>query len=169
MLQTRTEVRVRKAIQRDAGALAEIFRNSWELAYRGIIPHLHLESMIRRRDESWWQSVIRGSEGLLVLEVSGAAVGYVTYGRARGRSKLQGEIYELYLSPTHQGLGFGEHLFEGARHMLDERRLEGLVVWALSANEAAAAFYRRRGGRPVAKSVDKIGGIKLEKIAYGWQ
>lgn len=168
MLQSRTEIRVRKATQRDADALAGVFRQSWELAYRGVIPHLHLESMIRRRDRTWWISAVRGSEGLLVLEVSGVTAGYVTYGRARGRGKLQGEIYELYLLPTHQGLGFGEHLFEAARHALDERGLNGLVVWALKLNEAAGDFYRRRGGRPVAKTYDKFGGMKLEKIAYAW-
>lgn len=168
MLQSRTEVRVRKGTPRDAEALAGVFRDSWQLAYRGIIPHLHLETMIRRRDKAWWSTAVKGSEGLLVLEVVGVTAGYVTYGRSRGRSKLQGEIYELYLAPTYQGLGFGEHLFEAARHALDERRLNGLVVWALKANTGAGDFYRRRGGRPIARSVDKVGGLKLEKIAYAW-
>jgi ribosomal protein S18 acetylase RimI-like enzyme len=169
MLQDRTHVRVRRGTQRDAGALAELFRESWELAYRGVIPHLHLESMIRRRDKSWWLSATRGSDGLLVLEVAGVTAGYVTFGRSRGRSKLQGEIYELYLAPTYQGLGFGEHLFEAARHALDERRLNGLVVWALALNTAACDFYWRRGGRPMSKMVDNVGGVKLQKIAYAWQ
>lgn len=168
MLQSRTEIRVRKGVHRDSEALAGVFRESWELAYRGIIPHLHLETMIRRRDKSWWQNAMRGSDGLLVLEVSGVTAGYVTFGRARGRTKYQGEIYELYLSPIHQGLGFGEHLFEAARYALDERRLNGLIVWALSDNIGAGEFYRRRGGRPVAKTTDKVGGAKLQKIGYAW-
>ncbi len=168
MLQSRTEIRVRKGTQRDAASLAELFRQSWELAYRGIIPHLHLESMIRRRDKDWWRNAARGADGLLVLEVVGKIAGYATYGRARGRGRHQGEIYEIYVAPTHQGLGFGEHLFEGARHALDERRLNGLVIWALSDNEGAGDFYRRRGGRPFAKTIDKIGGVKLEKTGYSW-
>lgn len=168
MLQSRTGIRVRKGTLRDAGALAELFRQSWEGAYRGIIPHLHLESMIRRRDATWWKGAARGADGLLVLEVAGKIAGYATFGRARGRGRQQGEIYELYLSPTYQGLGFGEYLFEGARHLLDERRLNGLVVWALADNEAACDFYWRRGGRPFAKTTDSIGGVKLEKIAYTW-
>src|SRR5262245_25458054 len=48
MLQSRTEVRVRRGMQRDAAALVAVFRESWLVAYRGIIPQLHLESMIRR-------------------------------------------------------------------------------------------------------------------------
>lgn len=168
MLQSRSEVRVRKGTQRDAAALADLFRQSWENAYRGIIPHLHLESMIQRRDKGWWQNAARGSEGLLVLEVCGKIAGYATFGRARGRNKLQGEIYELYLAPIYQGLGFGEHLFEAARHALDERRLNGLIIWALADNAAARDFYWRRGGRPVGTTADKIGGVQLKKIGYGW-
>ena len=168
MLQSRSEIRVRKGAPRDAATLADLFRQSWELAYRGIIPHLHLESMIRRRDKAWWQSAASGADGLLVLEVAGVLAGYVTFGRARGRSKHQGEIYELYLIPTHQGLGFGEHLFEAARHALDMRRLNGLVVWALADNIGAGEFYWRRGGRPAAKTTDRVGGVKLQKIGYAW-
>ena len=169
MLQFRSDIRVRKGTQRDAAALAELFRQSWESAYRGIIPALHLESMIRRRDKEWWRNASRGADGLLVLEVGGVVAGYTTFGRARGRTKTQGEIYELYLSPVHQGLGFGEHLFEGARAALDERRLNGLVVWALADNTAACEFYWRRGGRPFGKTTDKVGGVKLQKIGYAWQ
>lgn len=168
MLQSRTEVRVRKGTHRDAACLADLFRESWEYAYRGIIPTLHLESIIRRRDKRWWQSAARGSDGLLVLEVCGKLAGYVTFGRARGRAKAQGEIYELYLAPDYQGLGFGEHLFEAARYALDERQLNGLIVWALSENASAASFYWRRGGRPAGRSLDSIGGVKVQKTSYLW-
>jgi GNAT superfamily N-acetyltransferase len=168
MLQSRTTVRVRKGVARDSAVLAKLFRQSWELAYRGIIPHLQLEKIIRQRDQSWWNDAASKS-GLLVLEVGGKVAGYATFGRARGRSvKYQGEIYELYIEPTHQGLGFGEHLFEAARYSLDQRSLNGLIVWALADNEAAQQFYWRRGGRPVAKTTDKTAGIKLGKVAYGW-
>ncbi len=168
MLQSRSTVRVRKGGTRDAAALAGLFRQSWELAYRGIIPHLQLEKIVRQRDPSWWHDAAAKS-GLLVIEVSGKVAGYATFGRARGRgAKYQGEIYELYIEPTHQGLGFGEHLFEAARYALDQRSLNGLIVWALADNEAAHHFYWRRGGRPVAKTTDKMAGVKLARIGFGW-
>ena len=68
----------------------------------------------------------------LVLEVSGDVVGYATLGPSRTRGRFEGEIYELYMAPPHQGLGFGECLFEACRYRLDERRLSGLLVWALA-------------------------------------
>ena len=73
-------------------------------------------------------------------------------GSSRQRAPYQGEIYELYLDPIYQGLGLGEHLFEGCRHALDMRKLNGLIVWALLDNTAACDFYWRRGGRPIASA-----------------
>jgi ribosomal protein S18 acetylase RimI-like enzyme len=169
MLGSGSKVRVRKGRLADAAALAQVFRDSWLFAYRGIIPDMHLEGLIRQRTPDWWRSVVRSGEGTLVLELAGKVVGYATFGTARHRGPYQGEIYELYLDPVCQGLGFGEHLFEGCRHALDMRRLKGLIVWALIDNTPACNFYWRRGGRPVTSTFRKIGGAKLEQVAFGWR
>jgi ribosomal protein S18 acetylase RimI-like enzyme len=168
MLGSSAQVRVRRGRPSDAKALAGVFRESWQLAYRGIIPHLHLESMIQRRTPDWWVSAIRAGDSLFVLEVDRTIAGYATWGAARSRGHYQGEIYELYLAPVYQGLGFGEHLFEACRYALDQRRLRGLICWALTENTGAIEFYWRRGGRPVARAFDRIGGARLEKIAFVW-
>ena len=169
MLRSSSQIAIRKARVSDAKALADIFAESWRLTYRGIIPHLHLESMIQRRGLEWWQNSLRTGDSVLVIEVSGKLAGYATLGVSRTRGAQQGEIYELYLLPDYQGLGFGEHLFEACRHQLDLRKLKGLIVWALFENTPAIDFYWRRGGRPIGHSFDKIGGANLEKIAFVWQ
>lgn len=170
MLGSSSKLKIRKARVSDAKALADVFKNSWLDAYRGIIPHLHLDSLIRRRGAAWWAETLRAgdTDTVLVLEVAGKVAGYATLGRARLRGIGEGEIYELYLDPSHQGLGLGELLFEGCRATLDQRSLNGLVVWALSGNTLATGFYWRRGGRPVARMYDRMGGAKLEKVAYAW-
>lgn len=168
MLGSSEHVSVRAARAADAAGLANVFRASWSQAYTGIIPHLHLETLMRKRGEEWWSSSIRSGDSILVLQVGAETAGYATSGAARSASPYQGEIYELYLAPLYQGLGFGELLFEGCRHALDRRQLQGLIVWALSENTAATDFYWRRGGRPVARVYDRIGRARLEKIAFGW-
>ena len=115
-----------------------IFKDSWLFAYRGIIPQRHLDSMVRQRTPEWWRDAMKTGDSTLVLDVGGAVAGYATLGNSRQRGRYQGEIYELYLDPLYQGLGLGEHLFEGCRHALDMRRLNGLIVWALLDNTAAA-------------------------------
>jgi GNAT superfamily N-acetyltransferase len=159
---------VREGRPADAKSVAQIFKDSWLLAYRGIIPHLHLEKIIRERPAQRWREQLKPGGGTLVLEVGGAIAGYATIGEARQRGRYQGEIYELYLDPIYQGVGLGEHLFEGCRHMLDVRRLNGLIVWALLDNSAACDFYWRRGGRPVASAYQRFGEARLEKVAFTW-
>jgi ribosomal protein S18 acetylase RimI-like enzyme len=168
MLGSSSELKIRKPRPADAGALSEIFSTSWQQAYRGIIPGLYLDNMIRRRGIDWWRGAVRGGDDLLLLDVAGQTAGYATLGAARTRGPYAGEIYELYLTPTYQGLGFGEVLFEACRAKLDQRRMKGLIVWVLAENTKASDFYWRRGGRPVAKSVERIGPSKLEKIAFAW-
>lgn len=168
MLGWQSDVRVRSARIADAVLLPEVFSDSWRGAYSGIIPHTQLEGIIRRRNRAWWTESIRSGEGPLVITHQRRIIGYATYGVARGRGRHQGEIYELYIAPAYQGLGFGEHLFEACRARLDAKGLRGLVVWALAENEAAQDFYWRRGGRPFKELKEPFGSSWLAKIGFGW-
>jgi ribosomal protein S18 acetylase RimI-like enzyme len=168
MLGSQAKVSIRRGKPGDAEALAEVFKDSWVNAYRGILPEFHLDKIVRRRDPAWWQTTIGSRDRMLVLEVGSKIVGYATFGPTRARGPYQGEIYELYLAPIYQGLGFGEHLFEACRYALDQKKLKGLVVWALVDNQTACHFYWRRGGRPVASVQETFGTTKLEKAAFAW-
>lgn len=162
-------IKIRRATPDDSEALASVFCDCWRNAYAGIIPALHLDRMIQGRDQKWWRRAIKRDGELLVLDVSSTVAGYATFGLSRGSRSYQGEIYELYLTPVYQGLGFGEHLFEASRSYLDQRSLKGLIVWALADNQKAIDFYWNRGGRPVAEIKEQFGNTKLAKIAFGWR
>ena len=168
MITQRPMITVRPARPTDAVALADVFAGSWRNAYTGIIPHAHLNHLIRTRDVAWWQKAIRRDSDILVLEAALTVAGYATLGKSRQSSKYQGEIYELYLAPVYQGQGLGEYLFEACRLALDERSLNGLIVWALADNDGACAFYDRRGGRAIGEIKEKFGPTSLPKIGFGW-
>lgn len=168
MLSQRFDVSVRCAHPGDAAALAQIFRDSWRLAYSGIIPAFYLEHEIRRRDTAWWRRAITNEPNLLILTHGGVVAGYASCGRARGGRRGTGEIYELYLAPIYQGIGMGEHLFEACRATLDACGLERLIVWALEENDRARAFYLRCGGRPVRRACVKFGEVMSSRIAFEW-
>ncbi len=125
--------------------------------------------MIRRRGPAWWRTAVRSRDGVVLLEFDGKPVGYATCGRSRGGGVFAGEIFEIYVLPEYQGLGFGEFLFEACRARLDHRSLRGLVIWCLAENDPAVVFYRQRGGLPVASCYERLGGARLEKIAFGWE
>ncbi len=107
---------------------------------------------------------------ILVLVYDSDTVAYSTFGPSRMRgSHFGGEIYELYVRPEFQGVGFGTKLFSAVRGRLAERRLDGLVVWALADNDMACAFYLQRGGQPVSEGMEQFDGTSLRKVAYAWR
>jgi ribosomal protein S18 acetylase RimI-like enzyme len=160
---------IRKAEPADAEAIAEVHMLAWQGAYSGIIPHRALGAMIRRRGSSWWANAVRRAASILVLDVGGTIAGYATVGRNRSRDLPQeGEIYELYIKPEYQGVGFGSRLFGAARQKLKSHGLKGLVVWALEENSSALNFYTGAGGRDVAEGVEVFDQKALRKVAFVW-
>jgi ribosomal protein S18 acetylase RimI-like enzyme len=160
---------VRPARPADAAAIAAAHDASWREAYRGVIPGAHLERMVLRRGPRWWRrNILRGSP-LLVLDAGERIAGYAGIGRNRSPGiAAQGEIFEIYLDPAHQGLGFGAKLFAAARAELADRGLKGTVCWALVDNERACAFYERRGGRIAARALEHFGTELRDRVAYVW-
>jgi GNAT superfamily N-acetyltransferase len=166
----KTAFSIRHARPGDAEAIAGVHDASWRDAYRGVIPGEELERMIARRGPQWWQAAIVRGTGLLVIDFDRTIVGYATYGRNRVPSMpYSGEIFELYLAPEFQGLGFGRRLFNAARCELAEHHCLSTIVWALADNEKATAFYRRLGGLPIRRAEERFGAdILLTRVAFGF-
>lgn len=162
-------IEVRQAKVSDAASVAAIHDQAWRSAYQGIIPGAELDKLINRRGPQWWDSAIRKGSRVSVLCFGEQIAGYSNYGRNRARSlQFEGEIYELYLKPEFQGLGFGRRLFSAARRDLAQSGLRSTVIWALTDNEPAVEFYRNLGGRLVARSSEKFGAKSLDKVAFSW-
>jgi ribosomal protein S18 acetylase RimI-like enzyme len=162
-------IEIRQAKAADAAAVAATHDDAWRNAYQGIIPGIELERLINRRGPEWWDSAIRKGSRISVLGFGEQVAGYANYGRNRARSlSYDGEIYELYLRPEFQGLGFGRRLFTAARKDLAQGGMKSLVIWALSDNEPAVGFYRALGGKPIARSSERFGKRTLDKVAFGW-
>jgi ribosomal protein S18 acetylase RimI-like enzyme len=163
-------IEIRRAKPSDASSVADTHDEAWRTAYQGVIPGNELDKLISRRGPDWWESAIRKGSRISLLQFGDSIAGYANYGRNRARSLLyEGEVYELYLRPEYQGLGFGRRLFAAARKDLQQSGLRSLVVWALSDNDQAVSFYRSLGGRAVARSSEKFGVKTLDKVAYAWQ
>jgi ribosomal protein S18 acetylase RimI-like enzyme len=162
-------IEIRLARPDDAGSIADVHDEAWRNAYRGVIPGRDLERMIERRGARWWKNAIDRKTRIVVLSFGGQIAGYATYGRNRAASlPFSGEIFELYLRPEYQGLGFGRRLFSAVRRDLAGHDVKSLVVWALADNETACEFYRQLGGLPVDTTVERFGDAQLQKIAFGW-
>ena len=164
-----TVITIRNAREGDAEGIAAVHDAAWRGAYRGLIPGLELERMIARRGPSWWQSAIRRGSRLLVLDFDETIGGYTSYGRNRVPALPYGsEIFELYIAPEFQGLGFGTRLFEVARKDLAEHGYRSVLVWALADNERAVQFYLKLGGRIVRQAIERFGPETRARVAFAF-
>jgi GNAT superfamily N-acetyltransferase len=159
----------RRARCADAQAVAAVHDVAWRSTYQGIIPHLCLERMINKRGPLWWKRQIERGSKITLFLYDGVPQGYAAWGEARGTWPWPaGEIFELYISPVFQGLGFGSRLFEAVRQDLKRQGLLRLVVWALKDNESACAFYGGLGGVPLTSAPERFGELSLTRVAFAW-
>lgn len=162
-------ISIRNARESDAAGIAEVHDAAWRDAYRGVIPGRELERLIARRGPRWWHSAITRGSRLLVLDFDEVIGGYVSYGRNRVPSlRYGGEVFELYVAPEFQGLGFGRKLFEAARKDLALHGYPSFLVWALADNERAIAFYTHLGGRNVRQASERFGAETRARHAFAF-
>lgn len=163
-------ISLRIAGQHDAPDIARIHEEAWRHTYQGLIPHLQLSQMIAKRGPGWWQGALDKGMHSLVIDFDDEVTGYVTLGHSRMRgTPYSGEIFELYVSPDFQGVGFGGRLFKAAREELLQRKLDGLCVWTLACNERACEFYLHLGGRQISEGLEHFGDEALRKVAFAWR
>ena len=162
-------ITIRRARAEDASDIADVHDAAWRDAYRGVIPGRELEKMIARRGPRWWRDAIARGSRLIVLEFDESIAGYATYGRNRVPSlPYQGEIFELYIAPEFQGLGFGRRLFQAARRDLHDHGYSSMLIWALADNERALGFYVRLGGEIVRRAKETFGSETRDRVAFAF-
>jgi GNAT superfamily N-acetyltransferase len=120
----------------------------------GNVPHLPPDQRNRMNEERaaavWDATIAEPPPGTAVLvseSVGGRVVGLACAGRARDDDVAEGtgELYALYVDPSHWGAGHGRELDAAARAHLRGALFTGAVLWVLEANERARGFYERCG------------------------
>ncbi len=165
---------IRPATPTDAAAIARVHVDSWRSTYAGLLPERMLLRLSNAEHESrWWRHVLgrfRRKHFVYVAEHDrDGVIGFVSGGTCRDRElSYRGEIYALYLLDEHQGVGIGKALFLTLSDRLVRERGRSLLVWVLSSNPSRF-FYEFMGGQRVATRKDRMGGVEVEEVAYGWE
>jgi ribosomal protein S18 acetylase RimI-like enzyme len=149
---------IRRATATDAGRVARIHVESWNVAYRGIMP----DDVIARTDLAYrtrfWSERIADPEWpVFLLEEEGECRAFCQMIATRDLDddpKRVGHITSLHVLPQWRGRGYGGVLME---HVLREFRRRGfdvVTLWVLEENSSARRFYEKNqfhldGGRRV--------------------
>ena len=156
----------------DAAGIARVRAESWRAAYRGIVPDDFLDAI---DVDDWSRRQRRNMEneppGLisLVAEEAGLIVGWAAFGKNRqSESRYAGELYTVYVLPSHWRRGIGTLLMEASAQSLIASGMNSMILWVLAGNRPARSFYETLGGACVEERVINIGGVDLPEAAYGW-
>ncbi len=159
-------MRIRPATLADIHGIDRVHVDTWRAAYAGIIPAEHLAALsYEQRAERWRDNLCRQDDGrfTLVAEDGDQVVGFASAGPARTAwPQYDGELYALYVLPTHQRRSIGRDLVRATAGQLAANGCTALIVWVLRDNRRARAFYEALGGTIL------IGGAELSEVAYGW-
>lgn len=140
---------IRRATANDAPMLAKVHVDSWQVAYRGIVPDSFLERFTyQRREEAFWQALTANLEETYLVEDNDHAIGILTIGASRDADldvNCTGEIWGIYIAPDYWRRGIGTTLVYEAERILQSRGFNQVILWVLEENMDARRFYERMG------------------------
>ena len=160
---------IRPATLRDAKAIAEIHATASQAAYKGLLTGEQLKAVANDRRQAYWREAIEFSEPQVCVAVDAAqAVGFVGFDRSRdkGTPPTTGEIWAIYLAPSHWGQGIGLALWDAAREGLLEEGCTQVTVWVPLGNERALRFLELAGFKREMNSIKTVpmGSARVEEI-----
>jgi 8-oxo-dGTP pyrophosphatase MutT (NUDIX family)/N-acetylglutamate synthase-like GNAT family acetyltransferase len=127
-------ITVRRATERDAWAIAEVFLRSRAFALPSV-KVVHAEDEVR----TWWRDdALSRYETWVAVDGRGEVAGLLALDAGGER---RGWVEQLYVDPAWIGQGVGTQLLARAR----QERPEGLQLWTFQVNDEARRFYAREG------------------------
>ncbi len=166
-------ISIRRARPEDAAAIGGVHVLAWRDSYAGMLPDRFLAEMSPGRIASGYQRGMlarRGGEAVFVAEAAeepSGPIGFASASRARRAGMGDGEIETLYVLPDWRDQGIGRRLLRASAAHLAAIGCGSAMLWVLSGNHARF-FYRRLGGRPVAREMIRVGGRDVEQTAIAW-
>lgn len=158
----------------DSKSVAEIHTQSWQSAYKGIIPQEFLDAIdVKKREENWARGIIKdpGLIRLVAKDDNGSIIGFLCGLHNRDKNpKIDGELWAIYVYPEQTKRGVGKLLFNSFVNELRKRSFSKMNVWVLEKNSIARIFYEKMGGAlSEHKKEIEIGGKKLIEVSYEYR
>ena len=166
---TRATINVRPASLRDAKPIAEAHVGAWQAAVATAGPPEAMNCItVDRRQAAWREAIDLCEPQVLVATDNDKVVGFVAFDRSRdkGTPSTTGELWALYVAPSHWGRGVGLALWDAARDGLQEEGCTKVTLWLPLRFDRAMRFVELAGFKrepASAKTVD-LGGARIEEI-----
>jgi ribosomal protein S18 acetylase RimI-like enzyme len=163
-------MKIRCATPHDADTLTKVHIDSWQSAYRGLVPDSHLAKLdSANRVQRFRKALTEHSEETYLAEENGKVLGFLTVGGCRDSDvdrQETGEIWGIYLAPAHWRKGVGRSLCQYGENLLQSRGYTVATLWVFKDNQQSRRFYEAMEFRPDGASKTLHPGAPLEAIRY---
>lgn len=165
-------IKIRAANQGDVPAIAKVHIQSWQEAYKDLIPEDYLDNLdskLNERVEMWNHILANPKRWAWVAEGSNGIVGFVLFGPPRDPDREDHiELGAIYLLESEQNKGIGFSLLSAGFNKMKSLGYKKAYCWVLEGNPTIK-FYERSGAK-FSNQVkqDEIGGQIFNELAYEW-
>lgn len=161
---------LRRATGADASAVAAMHVQTWQTAYRGIVPDPFLDSLdVASRAGRYSFDRVRPGDPETWIAIAGDdVVGMVSVGGGRDEDLPGlGEVMALYVAPDRWRSGAGSALLAKAERLLTDAGFSEAFLWVLEDNARGRRFYETAGWDPDGRTKTVgIGGRELVEVRY---
>ncbi len=160
---------IRLSRKADAQSMAQVYVQTWQDTYTGLVPIDYLFGMSPRQLERGFLNEMQSKRAFsYVAEDTGGVIGFISGGYARQSDDIyNGEIYALYVLKNYQRQGVGKNLVSGLAEGLNRCGVYSMLVWVLEHNPYRR-FYEKINGMYLRRQRMPFAGEVLDTVAYGW-
>jgi GNAT superfamily N-acetyltransferase len=161
------------AVRDDAPAIAALHVDSWQSAYRGLVPDAFLAGpVVPDRLHLWTARLAVPDDTRLVLKAMDgeALVGFTCV--LRDADPAWGPLLDnLHVRPDRKGAGIGLQLFTASREWSSlVSPGQPMHLWVIEGNTEARRFYDRQHGEVVERQILELtAGIHVPALRYVWR
>jgi ribosomal protein S18 acetylase RimI-like enzyme len=161
-------VLLRPATEADPINVGALHQRSRLAAYSGFLPVDVLEMRTAESFGEWWAERFRWEQDthrMTVAEDDGELVGFSYIGPSETPGAA--ELYAIHVDPSCVGSGVGRELMLRALADLPTIGGDRAVLWVLTENDTARAFYENGGWKPDGETrTEPINGVPVPQLRY---
>jgi ribosomal protein S18 acetylase RimI-like enzyme len=161
---------IRSATPADALGIARVHVESWNAAYRGLIPDEQIDARTVDVRLGQWASAIADGQRIVLVgcdedaDVLGFASALLFDAPDRG---FESYLQTLYVGSGAWSRGIGSELLRGISERLQAAGVKNMALHVLRLNLRARAFYERLGARFLPDGIAHEAG-KYDQLVYGF-
>ena len=143
------EIEICYANTDDTDSLGLIYSQSYQAAFRGIIPDSILDDVFsfEKRRDGFRKELSEGLLSNVIMHRENEPVGFLTYGQSKDEdlSSSTIELLRLYILPSCWKQNIGSELMRWGIKELRQKGYSQISLWVIEENKRAIKLYERMG------------------------